>query len=81
MVKKIAPECYEGIESYKSWSEVLYMYITDRTAGPFSRMKRKVKKSEQWISLYIVSSNFGPFLSGSVMVTTCSKLASSFFPI
>lgn len=45
-VREIAPEYYEGLESYKSWSQVIYMYIMDRTVGPFSRMKRKPKKSE-----------------------------------
>ncbi|KAL5537807.1 hypothetical protein UlMin_044806 [Ulmus minor] len=45
-VKKIAPEYYEGLESYKSWSQVIYMYIMDHTVGPFSRMKRKEKKSD-----------------------------------
>lgn len=49
-VKEIAPEYYEGLESYRSWSQVIYMYIMDRTVGPYSRIKRKVssvtKKSE-----------------------------------
>ncbi|RVW37905.1 Sphingolipid delta(4)-desaturase DES1-like [Vitis vinifera] len=40
-VKEIAPEYYEDLESYKSWSQVIYMYIMDCTIGPFSRMKRK----------------------------------------
>ncbi|XP_057538396.1 sphingolipid delta(4)-desaturase DES1-like isoform X1 [Amaranthus tricolor] len=44
-VREIAPEFYDGLESYKSWSQVIYMYIMDRTVGPFSRMKRKPKKS------------------------------------
>lgn len=41
-VKEIAEEYYEGLESYKSWSQVIYMYIMDKTIGPFSRMKRKL---------------------------------------
>lgn len=45
-VKEIAPEYYEGREAYESWSQVIYMYVMDRTVGPFSRMKRKSKKSE-----------------------------------
>ncbi|KAK4787913.1 hypothetical protein SAY86_011746 [Trapa natans] len=49
-VKEIAPEYYEGLESYRSWSQVIYMYIMDCAVGPFSRMKRKpstsAKKSE-----------------------------------
>lgn len=44
-VKEIAPEFYSGFESYKSWSQVIYMYIMDRTVGPFSRMKRKSSKN------------------------------------
>lgn len=34
-VKEIAPEYYESLESYKSWTQVIYiyMYIMDRTAG------------------------------------------------
>lgn len=43
-VKEIAPEYYEGLDSYKSWSQVIYMYIMDRSIGPFSRMKRKLSK-------------------------------------
>ncbi|KAM1154389.1 hypothetical protein TB2_036078 [Malus domestica] len=45
-VKDIAPEYYGGLVSYKSWSQVIYMYIADRTVGPFSRTKRKATKSE-----------------------------------
>lgn len=45
-VKEIAPEFYNELDSYKSWSQVIYMYIMDRTVGPFSRMKRMAKKSE-----------------------------------
>ncbi|KAI9120722.1 hypothetical protein K1719_007755 [Acacia pycnantha] len=45
-VKEIAPEYYESLASYKSWSQVIYMYIMDRSVGPFSRMKRKLQKTE-----------------------------------
>ncbi|CAF2042478.1 hypothetical protein BRARA_I02191 [Brassica rapa] len=41
-VKEIAGEYYEGLDSYKSWSQVIYVYIMDKTIGPFSRMKRKL---------------------------------------
>ncbi|XP_075496319.1 sphingolipid delta(4)-desaturase DES1-like [Primulina tabacum] len=44
-VKEIAPEFYENLESYKSWSQIIAMYIMDRTVGPFSRMKRKLSTS------------------------------------
>ncbi|GMI72817.1 hypothetical protein like AT4G04930 [Hibiscus trionum] len=46
-VKEIAPEYYEGLDSYKSWSQVIYMYIMDRSVGPFSRMKRKLSKRSE----------------------------------
>lgn len=50
-VKEIAPEYYDDLDAYRSWSQVIYMYIMDRTVGPFSRMKRSlsaksIKKSE-----------------------------------
>lgn len=44
-VKKIAPEFYEGFSYYKSWTQVIYMYIMDQTIGPFSRIKRKPHSS------------------------------------
>ncbi|KAK1289497.1 hypothetical protein QJS10_CPB18g01481 [Acorus calamus] len=44
-VKEMAPEYYERFSSYRSWSQVIYMYIMDRTVGPFSRMKRKASKA------------------------------------
>lgn len=48
-LSELAPEYYKGLDSYKSWSQVIYMYIMDKTVGPYSRMKRKAsapKKSE-----------------------------------
>ena len=45
-VREIAPEFYEDLESYQSWSQVIYRYIMDTTVGPYSRMKRKSRKSE-----------------------------------
>lgn len=41
-LRKIAPEYYENLQSYKSWSQVIYSYIADKSMGPFSRMKRKL---------------------------------------
>lgn len=41
-VKEIAPEYYENLDSYRSWSQVIYMYLMDCTVGPYSRMKRKL---------------------------------------
>ncbi|XP_010905525.1 sphingolipid delta(4)-desaturase DES1-like [Elaeis guineensis] len=43
-VKEIAPEYYNNLKSYRSWSQVIYMYIMGRTVGPYSRMKRKISK-------------------------------------
>ncbi|KAF8702797.1 hypothetical protein HU200_032628 [Digitaria exilis] len=45
-VKEIAPEYYDTLKSYRSWSQVIYMYIMDQTVGPFSRMKRKAPKKD-----------------------------------
>ena len=42
-VKEIAPEYYQSLDSYRSWSQVIYMYIMDCKIGPFSRMKRTKK--------------------------------------
>ncbi|XP_047956956.1 sphingolipid delta(4)-desaturase DES1-like [Salvia hispanica] len=41
-LKEIAPEYYDGLDSYRSWSQVIYMYIMDGAVGPFSRMKRSL---------------------------------------
>ncbi|WVY95027.1 hypothetical protein V8G54_034115 [Vigna mungo] len=46
LVKEIAPEFYDSLSCYRSWSQVIYMYIMDRTIGPFSRMKRKSSKAQ-----------------------------------
>ncbi|XP_042467516.1 sphingolipid delta(4)-desaturase DES1-like [Zingiber officinale] len=48
-VKEMAPEYYDNLKSYKSWSQVIFMYIMDRTVGPFSRMKRKASKGTETI--------------------------------
>lgn len=46
-VKEIAAEYYENLEAYKSWSQVIYMYIMNSSIGPFSRMKRKLSTTSQ----------------------------------
>ncbi|KAG1359559.1 sphingolipid delta(4)-desaturase DES1-like [Cocos nucifera] len=46
-LKEIAPEYYKNLNSYRSWSQVIYMYIMDQTIGPFSRMKRKQYKNNR----------------------------------
>jgi len=40
-VKAIAPEYYDSLPSYNSWTKVIYDYITDPSVGPFSRVLRK----------------------------------------
>ena len=45
-VKEIAPEYYDSLKSYRSWSQVIYMYVMDQTVGPFSRMKRKAPEKD-----------------------------------
>ncbi|KAL5575442.1 hypothetical protein UlMin_017141 [Ulmus minor] len=47
-VENIKPEYYEGLESYKSQSQVIYMYIMDHTVGPFSRMKSV--NAKKWVN-------------------------------
>ncbi|KAL3677421.1 hypothetical protein R1sor_027369 [Riccia sorocarpa] len=44
-LKKMAPEFYEGLAYHKSWTNVIYRYVTDPTVGPFSRTKRKQRSS------------------------------------
>lgn len=43
MVKKIAPEYYEDLPQYTSWTGVLWKYVTDPTIGPFNRVIRNGK--------------------------------------
>mmetsp|Transcript_33259 Transcript_33259/g.106064 ORF Transcript_33259/g.106064 Transcript_33259/m.106064 type:complete len:97 (+) Transcript_33259:236-526(+) len=45
-VTKIAPEFYENLDSYSSWTGVIWRYITDPNMGPYSRVKRKSTKTE-----------------------------------
>jgi sphingolipid delta-4 desaturase len=40
-VRQIAPEFYDPLPSYTSYTSVFWKYITDPTVGPFSRVKRK----------------------------------------
>jgi sphingolipid delta-4 desaturase len=40
LVTKIAPEFYDNLPQHKSWSYVLYRFITDPTIGPNSRVIR-----------------------------------------
>lgn len=40
LVRKIAPEFYENLHSYLSWSAVIYDYIFRIDVGPYSRARR-----------------------------------------
>jgi len=40
-VKAIAPEYYNDLPSYNSWTKVIWEYITDPEVGPYSRVVRK----------------------------------------
>lgn len=45
-VKAAAPEFYDNLHEHKSWTYVLWRYITDPTINPFSRVRRiKAKAS------------------------------------
>ncbi|CAG2108158.1 unnamed protein product [Medioppia subpectinata] len=39
-VRQIAPEFYDSLPSHKSWTYVIWKYITDPNIGPYSRVKR-----------------------------------------
>lgn len=43
-LKELAPEFYDDLPSHKSWSYVIYQFITDPRVGMFSRVKRQGKK-------------------------------------
>lgn len=46
-VRQIAPEFYDNLKSYDSWTMVIFNYITDPTIGPFSRVMRKQKGAKE----------------------------------
>ena len=39
-IRKIAPEYYNNLPQHKSWTYVLYKYVTDSNIGPFNRVIR-----------------------------------------
>jgi sphingolipid delta-4 desaturase len=45
LVRKIAPEFYEPLHSYNSWSGVIYDYIFRIDMGPYSRVRRPNRKA------------------------------------
>jgi len=51
MLRKIAPEFYDDIPHYHSWSKVIYDYIVDTKINPFSRTKRVTLMEEEVESL------------------------------
>uniref|UniRef100_A0A7S2XMA6 sphingolipid 4-desaturase n=1 Tax=Attheya septentrionalis TaxID=420275 RepID=A0A7S2XMA6_9STRA len=50
-VRKIAPEFYDDIPHYHSWSKVIYDYIFDEKICPYSRTKRVTLSNEEIDSL------------------------------
>jgi sphingolipid delta-4 desaturase len=46
-VKAIAPEFYDNLPQHKSWTYVLYRYVTDPTIGPFNRIRREIKSKDK----------------------------------
>lgn len=43
-VRRIAPEFYNNLPQHKSWTYVLWKYVTDRNIGPFNRVIRGGRK-------------------------------------
>ena len=46
MVRAIAPEFYDNLPHHKSWTGVLWKYITNPTMGPYNRVLRGQLKVE-----------------------------------
>jgi len=46
-LKAIAPEYYDNLPSYDSWTKVIWDYIVDPSVGPFSRVVRKQRASRK----------------------------------
>ncbi len=44
-LRRLAPEYYDTLEHYHSWSGVIWRYIVDPTVGPFSRVKRGARSA------------------------------------
>lgn len=40
-VRRIAPEYYNNLPQYRSWSKVIYDFIMDPEIGPYARIRRK----------------------------------------
>jgi sphingolipid delta-4 desaturase len=50
LVRKIAPEFYETLHSYNSWSGVIYDYIFRIDIGPYSRVRRANPKTNKMMN-------------------------------
>lgn len=46
LVRKLAPEFYDTLPQYGSWSEVIFDYVTRKDITPFSRIKRVTMTEE-----------------------------------
>lgn len=44
LLKHMAPDYYDNLPSYNSWTAVIWNYITNPNVGPFSRVVRKSTK-------------------------------------
>lgn len=42
----MAPEFYKDLPQHKSWTMVLWNYVTDPSIGPYSRMVKRDKKTK-----------------------------------
>lgn len=45
-ITKIAPEYYENLPQHKSWTWVLFKFVTDPDIGPFNRVRRGKDKAQ-----------------------------------
>jgi len=46
-LRAIAPEYYDTLPSYNSWTKVIYNYIMDPEVGPYSRVMRKSNRMQK----------------------------------
>jgi len=61
-VRAIAPEFYENLPCYHSWSGVLYNFVMDPNITPFSRVVRDTKATEKKTAsaIDIDAASYGP---------------------
>jgi len=84
LVTAIAPEYYLTLPHYTSYIAVIYAYITDARVGPFARVKRHTKQSNDqsiaervaeqkkqvWAGRTVLCVAFGWFVAAFVYVAT-----------